>query len=285
MLPNIVGRALCLGIIFSVLKIHGALVLVAIFACQLISTIVESLVYKSKITSKMFLGILTSFTSPCLIVKELSKHFLVNGLTGCIMYIASIWVISSNASEFRTTFQNSPLILKCYQNITANTSNEVMRCPLNPRESNEEQCKLGIFFNSDQTYLTICPDGYNKWHFLWIACLIVTVILLLSLGSIAFLGSLIDVEKRMVIFKYLNIDICPDEDSLIKPYILGIASDSPTFKEKELGIQLLLPRQFLDDANKEAIDVTGKPILELMIQSKRIHITKVCTYMFISLFY
>ena len=182
MLPNIVGRALCLGIIFSVLKIHGALVLVAIFACQLISTIVESLAYKSKITSKMFLGILTSFTSPCLIVKELSKHFLVNGLTGCIMYIASIWVISSNASEFRTTFQNSPLILKCYQNITANTTNEVMRCPLSPRESNEEQCKLGIFFNSDQTYLTICPDGYNKWHFLWIACLIVTAILLLSLG-------------------------------------------------------------------------------------------------------
>ena len=33
-----------------------------------------------------------------------------------------------------------------------------------------------------------------------------------------------------------------------------------------------------EDVNKEAKEVNGKPILELMVQSRRIHLTKVNVY-------
>ena len=258
MLPNIVGRALCLGVIFAVVKIYGLFVLTIVFACQLVISAIENFATKSKLTSKMFLGILTSFTSPCLVVKELSRHFLVNGIAGCSLYIASVWIIYFNASEFRKSFPNSPLTLKCNQIHGQNfTTDIVTRCPFNATNSTLS-CKQGLFYTNDPGYFTLCPEDYKEWHFLGITCITVTVLLSISFMSIVLLHYLTNAEKRMKLFKKFKIDTCPERDASIKSLIFDILN----------GYSLL-------KINKKANDINGRDVLELMIQSRRIHITKV----------
>ena len=253
MLPNIVGRALCLGVMLAILKMYAAIVLLAIFAGQQLASIFESLRSKTKI-SKAFLGILTSFTSPCLIVKEQSKHFLVNGIIGSVLYVLSTWILYSCLSVFGEPFPESPLILECFDNITTTS---ILRCPLNA--TSEEHCHPGSFLFFDEEF-TICPSG-SQFHFLWLTCWVVTCLLALSLVSVSVLHYLINAEKRMMFFSNIYIDTCPERDASIKPFINDIMNG----KEFE-------------EVQSKAKEATGKPILELMIQSKRIHLTKVNSY-------
>ena len=85
--------------------------------------------------------------------------------------------------------------------------------------------------------------------------------MMLSLVSIAVLHYLIDTEKKMVLLGKIGIDTCPERDASIKPFIVDIM-DGKDFEEVQ----------------KKAKEATGKPILDLMIQSRRIHLTKVITY-------
>ena len=257
LLPNILGRALCLGVIFAITKIYGAIVLIILFASQLILASLESLVNKSKITSRMFLGILTSFTSPCLIVIEQSKHFLVNGSSGTLLYILAAWSIYSIVSTFGNLFPNTPLTLECHRNITTNVT---MRCPFNANSTKD--CLRGFFNTSDKVdkpFFTICPE--HQWYFLWVTNWIITALMILSLGSIVALHYLINVDNRIRLFDKVEIDTCPKHDISIKPFIIDFMGGTKSF----------------DEVNIKAIQDFGKPILQLMVQSKRLHITKVCT--------
>ena len=65
----------------------------------------------------------------------------------------------------------------------------------------------------------------------------------------------------MVLFQKIKIDTCPQRDASIKQFIINIM-DGKDFEEVQ----------------KQAKEATGKPILDLMVQSKRIHFTKVDTY-------
>ena len=264
MLPNILGRALCLGVIFGLTKLYGAFVLLIIFATQVLFSFLESLVSKTQITSKMFLGILTSFTSPCLIVVEQSKYFLVNGIIGTVLYIVATWILYFNASAIRDLLPDSNFILECHDDISGSTANSIMRCPENATK--DIVCYPGIFSvpNSTHRLYTSCPENYDQWHFLMIACSIVTGLLALSMLSVVILHYLINVEKRMVLFQKIKIDTCPQRDASIKEFIIDIM-DGKDF----------------EDVQKKAKEATGKPILELMVQSKRIHFTKVSPYIFI----
>ena len=261
MLPNILGRALCLGIIFGLLKIYGAIVLIIVFASQLMMSSLENLASKSKITSRMFLGILTSFTSPCLIVIEQSKHFLVNGITGTVLYILATWILYFNASAIRRYLPNSYFTLECHGDFNNITANSIIRCP-EVNSTDESDCYPGIFSVSNSTnqegLYTICPESYDQWHFLLLACTLVTGLLALSLISVIFLHYLINIERRMVCFQKIKIDTCPQRDASIKEFIVDIM-EGKDFKEVE----------------QKAMEATGKPILDLIVQSKRIHLTKV----------
>ena len=62
-------------------------------------------------------------------------------------------------------------------------------------------------------------------------------------------------------FSNIYIDTCPERDASIKPFINDIM-DGKDFEEVQ----------------SKAKEATGKPILELMVQSRRIHLTKVITY-------
>ena len=262
MLPNIVGRALCLGVIFGLMKIYGAIVLLIVCASQILISYLESLINKSKITPKMFLGILTSFTSPCLIVIEQSKHFLINGISGSILNIVATWCIYLIVSKYGNIFSTeapAPFILECHHNFTTKNTT---RCVKNPNTTDD--CLSGFFQVSNpfnETLFTNCPESISKWHLLWITSCIVTALMLLSLVSIVFLHYLINVEKRMSLFWKIGIDTCPERDASIKQFIIDIM-DGKDF----------------EDVNKEAKEVNGKPILELMVQSRRIHLTKVNVY-------
>ena len=125
MLPNTLGRALCLGMIIATTKIYGAIILIMLFVSQLMISCLESVISKgsviskTRITSKMFLGILTSFTSPCLIVIEQSKHFLVNGISGTILNIIATWSIYLLVSTHGKLF---PEALEYQNNITSNST-------------------------------------------------------------------------------------------------------------------------------------------------------------------
>ena len=194
MLPNILGRALCLGVIFGLLKIHGAIVLIIVFVSQTLLSCLETLLCKTKVTSRMFLGILTSFTSPCLIVIEQSKHFLVNGITGTVLYIMATWIIYFNASAIRRFLPNSNFTLECHGDVSDITNNSIIRCS-EITLSEDTTCYPGIFSVSNSTnqesLYTICPESYDQWHFLLIACTLVTGLLGLSLISVIFLYYLI----------------------------------------------------------------------------------------------
>ena len=250
MLPNIVGRALCLGVMFAIVKMYSAIVLLAIFAIQQLGSFFESLKSKTK-KSKSFLGILTSFTSPCLIVKELSNHFLVNGIIGSVLYVLATWILYFCLSMFGKPFPESPLILECFYNITTTS---ILRCPFNA--TIEEHCHSGSFFFSEQEF-TICPSQ-SQFHYLWITCWVVTCLLALSLVSVSVLHCLVNGEKKMMFFRKLHIDTCPERDASIKPFMIDVM-DGNDFEEVQ----------------RKAKETTGKPILELMVQSRRIHLTKV----------
>ena len=150
MLPNILGRALCLGVIFGLLKIYGAIVLIIVFVSEIIISCLESLICKTKITSRIFLGILTSFTSPCLIVIEQSKHFLVNGITGTVLYIMATWIVYFNASAIRQLLPNSNFTLECHGDFNNITANSIIRCP-EVNSTDESDCYPGIFSASNST--------------------------------------------------------------------------------------------------------------------------------------
>ena len=256
MLPNILGRALCLGVIFGVTKIYGAIVLIFLFASQLLLSSLESLVSKSKISSKMFLGILTSFTSPCLVVVEQSKHFLVNGISGSILNIMATWIIYLIVSTYGNLFPETSSTLECHHNMTTNST---IRCPVNPNTSIDD-CQPGFFQISEQLFSNF-PESQRQWDLLWITSWIITALMILSLGSIAFLHCLIDIEKRMMLFGKIGIDTCPERDASIKQFIVDIMEGKD-----------------FEEVQQKAKEATGKPILELMVQSKRIHFTKVDTY-------
>ena len=257
MLPNILGRALCLGVIFSVTKIYGAIVLIILFASQLLLSSLESLVSKTQITSKMFLGILTSFTSPCLVVVEQSKHFLVNGISGSILNIMATWTIYLIVSTYGSLFPETSSTLECHHNMTTNSTT---RCPVNPNTSIDD-CQPGFFQISEQVF-TNFPESQRQWELLWVINWIITTLLILSLASIAVLHYLINVEKRMMFLAKIGINTCPERDASIKSFIVDIMEGKKDFEEVQ----------------KQAKEATGKPILDLMVQSKRIHFTKVDTY-------
>ena len=67
----------------------------------------------------------------------------------------------------------------------------------------------------------------------------------------------------MVFFQKINIDTCPQRDASTKQFIIDVM-DGKDFEEVE----------------KKAQEATGKPILDLIVQSKRIHLTKVRTYFY-----
>ena len=254
MLPNILGRALCLGVIFGVTKIYGAIVLMILFVSQLMLSSLESLISKTQITSKMFLGVLTSFTSPCLVVIEQSKHFLVNGVSGSILNIIATWSIYLIVSTHGNLF---PEALECHHDVTTNAT---MRCPVNPNTTMDD-CRPGFSQISERQFANF-PESQSQWYLLWIVNWIITTLMVLSLLSIAVLHYLIDVEKRMMILAKIGIDTCPERDASIKPFIVDIMEDKKSF----------------EDIEKEAKDASGKSILELMVQSRRIHLIKVSTF-------
>ena len=210
-------------------------------------------------SSKMILGILTSFTSPCLIVIEQSKHFLVNGISGSILNIVATWSIYLIVFKYGNIFAKeipAPFMLECHHNFT---TNQTMRCIMNPATTDD--CLSGFFqtYNPfNETLFTNCPENYRQWYLLWITCWIVTGVMILSLVSITILHYLIDTEKRMMLFDKIGINTCPERDTSIKPFIVNIM-DGKDFEEVQ----------------KKAKEATGKPILELMVQSRRIHFTKV----------
>ena len=264
MLPNILGRALWLGVIFGLLKIHGAIVLIIVFVSQTLLSCLETLLCKTKVTSRMFLGILTSFTSPCLVVIEQSKHFLVNGITGTVLYILATWILYFNASAIRRFLPNSNFTLECHGDVSDITNNSIIRCS-EITLSEDTTCYPGIFSVSNSTnqesLYTICPESYDQWHFLYIVCSLVSGLLSLSLISVIFLHYLINEARRMVLFQKIKIDTCPQRDAPTKQFIIDIM-DGEDFEEVQ----------------KQAKEATGKSILELMVQSRRIHLTKVITY-------
>ena len=255
MLPNILGRALCLGVIFSVTKIYGAIVLIILFASQLLLSSLECLVSKTQITSKMFLGILTSFTSPCLVVIEQSKHFLVNGISGSILNIMATWIIYLIVST--NLFPETSSTLECHHNMTTNSTT---RCPVNPNTSTDD-CQPGFFQISEQVFANF-PENQRQWDLLLITNLIITTLLILGLASIAVLHYLINTDKRMMFLMKFGINICPERDTTIKPFIVQVMDGKRNF----------------DQVVEDAKEATGKSILELMVQSRRIHLTKVSTY-------
>ena len=253
MVPNVVARALCIAIIIRMLKIFGFVTMIIIAMSQLIIEYWITTKSKGKLTNKVFLGVLTSFTSPCLIVKESSKHLLFNGITGSVLYSSTIWILYTFTLNFGPPLPGkSPF--ECHFNITTNS---IMKCGLNA--STAFDCHYGFLSNMNQSHFMICPEGYNQWHLLWIACLVVTLIMALSLVSIGILHHLIHVEKRMVWFKKIGFDSCPKHDASIKQFIFDIMEEEKDFNE----------------VNKRAIENTGKPLLELFVISKRFHISKV----------
>ena len=213
MVPNVVARALCIAIIIRVLKIFGFITMIIIAMIQLI--IEYWFTAKKKLTNKGFLGVLTSFTSPCLIVKESSKHLLFNGIAGSILFSSTIWILYTFTLNFGPPFpEKSPF--ECHFNITTNS---IMKCGVNA--STAFDCHYGFLSNMNQSHFMICPEGYNQWYLLWIACLVVTFIMALSLVSIGILHQLIHVEKRMVWFKKIGFYSYPKHDASIKQFIFN----------------------------------------------------------------
>ena len=149
MICNVLGHALALAILFAITKYWGFVALALILAFLEIIAMIESYIYETE-KSKSFLGILTSFISPCLIIKDDSKHFLINGLVGSILYSGMIWLLYFKAIFFRNFFPNSPIMIECFHNISTTI---VMNCPLNA--TIDEDCFNDTFVNSSQQHFTI----------------------------------------------------------------------------------------------------------------------------------
>ena len=194
MLPSVIARALCLGLIFGAMKIYGIAVLIYAFIFQSFASLLYYIEFWEK--SKSFLGILTSFTSPCLIVKEQSIYFLVNGLVGTMAYIISLF----NIWLFALDITSSTFILKCHNNYTAD---KVVRCPIinTTNAIDIEHCNQGLFYTTDEPHFTVCPSNYSEWHFLRIACIVAGVLLTLSFLCITILHTLIKEDSRIILLR------------------------------------------------------------------------------------
>ena len=249
---NVLGHVLALAIMFAITKYWGFVALAIILLCLQITAFIESNIYETK-KSKSFLGVLTSFISPCLIIKDDSKHFLINGLVGSVLYTGMIWFLYFKASVFRNIFPDSPLMIQCFHNIS---STVVMKCPLNATDN--EDCFNNTFVKAGQQHFTICPQSYDQWYFLWMMCLIATAFLSFSMFSITYLHLLIDPVRRMMEGRRIGINIWPEKNVNIRPYV----------------VQIMNGEDYGNVSNK-AKDATGKGLLELGIQSGLLHFTKV----------
>ena len=65
-------------------------------------------------------------------------------------------------------------------------------------------------------------QSFDEWFFLRIICVMVTVFLCLSIFSIVFLHHLIDPVRRMMEGSKVRINIWPEKDMNIKPFVKQI---------------------------------------------------------------
>ena len=255
MISNVLGHVLALSLLFAITKYWGFVALAIILLFLEITAMIESKIYETK-ESKSFLGILTSFISPCLIIKDDSKHFLINGLAGSILYTAMIWLFYFKVSFFRNFFLDSPLMIQCFHNISTAI---VLKCPL--KAIVDKDCFDDAFVKPGQQYFTVCPKTYDQWYFLWMICLMATMFLMISLVSITYLHLLIDPVRRMVDGRNFGINIWPEKNVNIRPFVIKIMNGE--------GYR---------QVSAKAKEATGKDLLELSVQSRLLHFTKVLTY-------
>ena len=254
MISNVLGRVLALAIVFAILKYYGIIPLVIMLIVLQVAATIESRYNQTKML-KGFLGILTSFISPCLIIKDGSKHMVVVGLVGSFLYLGMIWTLYFDAAYFRNIFPDSPVAIQCFHNI----STDIIRtCPFNA--TSIEDCQRGFFAISNHHFFSACPESFDEWYFLRIACIIATVFLCISIFSVMFLHHLIDPVRRMMEATKVKINIWPEKNINIKDFVKQI-----------------MEGEDYEKVNEEAVNCTAKSLLELSVQSRLLHFTKVRT--------
>lgn len=257
MISNVLGRVLALAIVFAILKYYGIIPLLIMLTCLQVAATIESRYNQTKML-KGFLGILTSFISPCLIIKDGSQHMVVVGLVGSFFYLGMIWTLYFDAAYFRNIFPDSPVAIQCFHNI----STDIIRtCPFNA--TSIEDCQRGFFAISNHHFFSACPEDFDEWFFLRIACIIATVFLCLSIFSVMFLHYLIDPVRRMMEATKVKINVWPEKNTNIKPFVKRI-----------------MDNEDYETVNDDAITSTGKSLLELAVQSRLLHFTDVCKWLY-----
>ena len=253
----ILGRITSFSLVFSFMKINAVIPLSIVFLLLVIISLTERKIG----VQKRFLAIVTSILAPCLILKDDSFHYLINGITGSIASLAITWSIYflvplRDNFPLNYVFPNSSTIMECSYKINVT---QTMRCA---KDMGTSDCLSGIMSFSSAGMETICPLDYGKWYYLQIVCIAVTVLLLVNVAAIILLHKLIDPVFRMRFAKKLGMTIWPPRDMFWLKFV-----------------NQLLDKEDFDSCNNSAIAETGKSLLELSIQSRLFGFTKVCITM------
>ena len=112
MIPTVIGRVLSLAPIFAFFMYYGTLIVFVVAGFLGLVVVIQKRQGQTQY-KYLFLGVLTSFTSPCIIANDQSYHLLHNGLLGTCFNIAFIWILYGFAPTFRLLFPNVPTALQC----------------------------------------------------------------------------------------------------------------------------------------------------------------------------
>ena len=253
LLVNTVPRIVLIGLLAALFKLYVFLPVTVIFAILCVFSLQDI----AKEPKKTLLAILTSLLAPVLVVDDYSYFYLKNSLMGNVLFIITTWLTYFSVSNDILSTIGIKTILECFF-----SNSEMIRFTM--------QCYFanGTFFNCTEgktgtlDTVSVCPNEYDKWHYLWGISWIISLFLLMGLFSILsiyvwFLKPI----KRMRMIKKLTcskIILWEETDMDWLPYLNDLL-DGGNFLE----------------LNDKAKDEIGVPLLDLFVESKHHDLVKV----------
>lgn len=229
----------------------------------LIQSLVAWKEWKNPGRTRLILGLITSLVAPCLLVNDISHFFLVNGILGNVLNLAITWTLYGlirlkSLDEFLHS-----TIFECHTPSNDVHMTSTLRCPsLDVIDSSD--CYPGVFSFTENDFVTLCPDNFDRWKINLIFTIVATVAHVLSILGIIFMSYLRHRVRRM---------------RLVKLFCCGCCNTCNMWLSKDMFmydiVNDLKDGMPFGEVNKKATENIGQPLLILSIQSGFLGFTKV----------
>ena len=262
MFTNAFPRILSIALLCAFFKIYGIVPFIIIFI------ILSLICWKDWINEskqKLFLGLVTCLMSPCLVINDYSFFFMKISIIGNIFYLVTIWMMYALLKK-DVMNSKSTTIFECVNITNLPSFNMTNRCLKMPEIGSNVECQEGFWSVTDnfqqranvslnKIFLTtVCPIGYEQWHYLFIMLMIITSFFLIGFLSTYFLHQYLD-----AIWKMKNFNIWKERDRFwledLKKFLYGNGN--------------------VDGTNEKLLNQYNKTLIEMCVDSKLHSLVKV----------